>query len=197
MYYLKRTKMWVPATYDEITIGIKGVSIDELEKYYRGIHPYDSFYYNASRFLCTVGLEEVTKIGVYKRQIDVDKVFFDAVTASCETFLLEWASDWREVYRQLSVSKVPFRDLIVTGGSYELSSKAYRMLEVEISQMKRFFSLLNMQGAVRMLKYFCEFTLMLCRQLQQELPETYPFALKGKPMNMLPATGSAVHVLVV
>src|SRR5690349_17375712 len=112
MYYLKRRKVWVPATYDEITIGIRGVSIDDLEKYYSGIHPYDSFHYKASRYLCALGLAEVTQIGVYKRQADVDKVFFDTVSRSCEKFLVDWVNDWREVYRQFAASKAPFRDLI-------------------------------------------------------------------------------------
>lgn len=187
MYYLKRRKMWVPATYDEITIGIYGVSIDDLEKYYCGIHPHDSFHYKTSRYLCVIGLEEVTKIGVYKRQADVDKVFFDTVTRLCEKYLLEWVSDWREVYRQLSASRVPFRELVVTQRHHELSCRGYRNLKVEITRIKCFFSILNMDGALRMIKQFCYYNLCTGRELQYALPEVYPFALKGKPDTVLPS----------
>jgi len=180
--YLKYKTGWVSTVSDEITIGSKNITVQDLEKYYRGIHPYDSFHYRVSRYLCTLGLEEVMKMPLYKSQLEVDKVFFKTVTHSCPKFLLDWADDWKEVYRQLAASKLQFRELIINGDYYSLSDKEYRELKVEVSKIKHFFRILNMEGAVLMILKFSETVLFRCLLYMQRLPEVYPFALKGKPV---------------
>jgi hypothetical protein len=43
-----------------------------------------------------------------------------------------------------------------------------------------------MDGALGMIQKFSYYNLRTCRELRYTLPEVYPFALKGKPITMLP-----------
>jgi hypothetical protein len=185
--YIKQRVGWVNTTGEEITIGVRNVHISDLEKYYRAIHPYDTFTYRVSRYLCTVGLEEVLRIQVFNRQAEVDKVFFEAITNTCEAFLVDWVSDWKEVYKQFAASKAPFRDLIIDGGYCVLSSKQYRKIYIEVGKMKTFFRILNMRSALQMLRIFTDNVLWICLERMNTLPDVYPFALKGKPIPEVPA----------
>jgi hypothetical protein len=187
MYIIKQNMGWVTTKSTDVTIGVKTFSITDLAKYYQGIHPYDSFHYRASRYLCTVGLEEVLRMPFYAKQADVDKVFFKAATESCEKFMLDWVSDWQEVYRQLSASKIMFREMIINGEYYSLTNKEYNSLLVEVSKIKTFFRILNLDGAVRMILTFSEVVIFRCSLYMERLPDVYPFALKGKPQTPLQA----------
>ncbi|MVT07715.1 hypothetical protein [Chitinophaga tropicalis] len=185
MYIIRQNLGWVTTKSTDVTIGVKTFSITDLVKYYQGIHPYDSYHYRSSMYLCTVGLEEVLRAPVYNRQADVDKVFFEAVTHSCAKFLLDWAYNWQEVYRQLAASNLQFREIIIRKGEYPLTEKQYKMLYVEVIKMKTFFRILNMKGALRMILTFLEIVLSRCVVCIQTTPEVYPFALKDKPQAQL------------
>lgn len=186
LYVVKQGKEWINIPEDEITIGRKNYTMSDLEKYYRGILPYESFHYKASKYLCAMALDEVVEKTVYTNQADVDKVFFKVALQSCEKFLINWVNDWKEVYQQLAASKVPFRELILREGYLSLSEREYRNLYVETTKIKQFFTILNMQGAMRMMKHFTEYVLLSCFRSAHSVPDVYPFALKGKPVQEMP-----------
>lgn len=190
----KRKAEWINANSDEITIGIITVSAADLEKYYGNVHTFETYYYNESRGLCKIGVDAVLKMPVYRRQSDVDKVFFDAAANECQKFLLDFVESWRHVYQQLAASKVPFRD-IITGNRRVLKNvRDYRMAYIETVNIRKFFRILNMQRAVEMIR---EFSDVILRHIDREvnaLPTVYPFALKGKPIE-LPAAGNPLALL--
>ncbi len=188
MNFIQKRSDWITTSCDEITIGITTVSVSDLENYYTSIHACHSFPSRAARYLCSVGVEEVMRKQVYKNQGEVDKVFFGAVLLSCENFLIEWVNDWKEVYRQLGHSKAPFRKLIITEGFLLLTGKEYKCVSIEIRRIRRFFSILNMPGAVQMMLDFSD-SILWYSEKYIRLPDVYPFALKGKPVELLPKAG--------
>lgn len=185
LYVVKQGKEWVNIPEDAITIGRKNYTMSDLEKYYRGILPYNSFHYRASKYICAMALDEVVEKTVYTHQADVDKVFFKVALQSCEKFLIDWVNDWKEVYRQFAASKVPFRELILREGYLSLSERDYKNLYVETAKIRQFFTILNMQGAMRMMRQFSEYVLCSCFRSSHCVPNTYPFALKGKPAEVV------------
>ena len=77
--------------------------------------------------------------------------------------------------------------MIINGEYYSLTNKEYNSLLVEVSKIKTFFRILNLDGAVRMILTFSEVVIFRCSLYMERLPDVYPFALKGKPQTPLQA----------
>lgn len=185
-FILKRSDWLTTSHSSHVVIGANTLPLEDLENYYIGIHSYHTFYSRAARYLCSVGIDAVMKMPVYKCQSEMDRVFFQAVSASCENFLIQWVSDWKEVYKQLGHSRAPFRELIISKGELPLTGKECKAVYKETRKISRFFVLLNMPGAVQMMLDFAD-SILWRTQNYKRLPEVHPFALKGKVVDLIPA----------
>ena len=195
-YSIERETEWGMSC-NEITIGSKSVSVTDLGYYYIGIHQDFSYLLRAAKNLCFTGLEVVVREPAYRCQADVDKVFFQAVEQACESFLAEWVGNWKEVYRQFACSRMPFWGIILTGGQLAMPGKLYKRLQEEVSNIKRFFSILNMPEAARMIVFFAERFFQYYESALRSAPNVYPFALAGKPASVLPGANEQLGLVTV
>jgi len=188
MYGLQIKMDWENTFCSDITIGVKTVPVFFLERYYRGLHLNDLQSFRTASYLFSLGIEAVIKQGTFKRQVDVDKVFFAAILRSCEPAFRNWVQNWQDVFIQLSSSRVRFKDFIIQQGHVDMSKRQYKEMMSEVENIRDFFKILNMRQAFRLMSIFLnslewQFSTIFC-----SLPQVYPFAAKGKPTALVSRT---------
>jgi hypothetical protein len=200
MYGLQIKMDWENTYCTDITIGMKTVPVFFLERYYRGLHLNDTTSFRTARYLFTLGIEAVIKQGTFKRQTDVDKVFFSAIMRSCEPGFRNWVQNWKDVFIQLSSSKIRFKDFIIQQGEVDMTRRQYKEMMEEVQNISDFFRILNMGQACNLMSIFLNSLEWKYSTIFCSLPKVYPFAAKGKPTavistsqltSLLPATKSA------
>jgi hypothetical protein len=185
MYDLQIRMDWENTYCTDITIGVKTVPIFFLERYYRGLHLNDTTSFRTARYLFSLGIEAVIKQGTFKRQLDVDEVFFSAILRSCEPGFINWVQNWKDVFIQLSSSRIRFKDFIIQQGEVDLTKRQYIEMMEEVENIRGFFRLLNMAQAYRLMSIFFNSLEWKYSTIFNSLPKVYPFAAKGKPAPML------------
>jgi len=181
MYGLSIRMDWRNTFCSDITIGVKVVPVFFLERYYRGLHVNDSQSFRTAKYLFSLGIEAVIKQGTFRRQVDVDKVFFAAILRSCEPAFRDWVQNWKDVFIQLSSSRVRFKDFIIQQGNLDMTKRQYKEMMVEVDNIRGFFKALNMRQAFRLMSVFSDSLEWQYSTIFCSLPEVYPFAAKGKP----------------
>lgn len=193
MSFLQIRMDWESTYCSDITIGVKTVPVFLLERYYRGLHLYDSDAFKTAKYLFSLGIDAVIKRAHFKRQVDVDKVFFDAILRTCEPGFVDWAENWRDVVIQLSTSRIRFKEYIIHQGSVDLSKRQYDEMMEEVENIRDFFRILRMRKAFRLMYRFSNHLHWRYSSLFYSLPEVYPYALAGKPAALMAGIPSVQH----
>lgn len=171
---------WTPVD-GFVTIGVREVHVYELFLYYAGIQRINAFSHKALMVLCKEGMEAVKKQRFYKRQIDVDRVFFAAAKKKAYSSVLNIVLNWQDVYRQLSTSHLPFRKLFLFYWFGGLHPQDFKKFIHEFKAIKSFFVVMGMNGAAFMVQRFIENFEWFNMIGVDRLSEKYPFALNGHP----------------
>lgn len=197
MFGLQIRMDWENTYCSDVTIGVKTVPVFLLERYYRGLHLYDSHSFRTARYLFSLGIEAVIKKGTFKRQLDVDRTFFAAILRSCEPAFRDWVQNWKDVVVQLSTSRIRFKDYIIHQGRVDLTKRQYKEMMEEVDNIKGFFRALNMPQAFRLMARFSYSLEWRYSTIFYSLPEVYPFAAKGKPTAVISKMQSQADISMV